>query len=242
MYREHSTFPEEHLMNSLRPFDPASWSGPAAPYDTLRPFALVFITGLLAWVPWFGIDRRVRLLFAWFLFVSVIVLVIPLKFGDFSIWKSLFGRLPGFSVIRDPGRIIPLYELAVVAVVALFISPLSSRSLLRKGITALVFLLLVVQWNPEVFDFGRPRGVYDQWVEAPIEIDRIVQVLLHQRRVTGIHVAVVSHVGALQRGCNVHFTESLDPDIEWLQRVEPDWLGSRQSTGARLRGGCPAMD
>ena len=171
-YREHSTFPEEHLMNSLRPFDPAAWGGPAAPYDTLRPFVLVFIVGLLAWLPSFQIDRRVRLLFAWFLLVSIIVLVIPLKFGDFSIWKSLFGRLPGFSVIRDPGRIIPLYELAVVALVALFISRHPSTSLRRKATTALVLILLVVEWNPEVFDFGRPRSLYAHWVEGPIDIDR----------------------------------------------------------------------
>jgi hypothetical protein len=170
-YREHSTFPDEHLMNSLRPFDPFSWSGPAAPYDSLRSFMLVFATVILAWVPGLEVDKRARLFGAWFLLVSILVLAIPLKFDGFSIWKAVFAPIPGFSVIRDSGRIIPLYELSVVLLAAFFLAQLHARSFFRKAIIFFVLVLLAADWNPEVFDFGRSRTVYAQWLKAPIDID-----------------------------------------------------------------------
>jgi hypothetical protein len=170
-YAEHSSFPDEHLMNSLRPFNPGFWSGPAAPYDSLRTFTLVFVVTILAWIPRSQVDRRARLFAAWFAVVCLIVLVIPLRFDGFSIWKRVFAPLPGFAVIRDPGRIISLYELAAVLLTGLFLTHLPAKSLVRYTVIFLLFLFLATDWNPEVFDFGRPRTVYARWVEARIEID-----------------------------------------------------------------------
>jgi hypothetical protein len=127
---------------------------------------------ILAWIPRLHIDRRSRLFCTWFLLVSILVLLIPLRFDGFSSWKTVFAPLPGLSVIRDPGRIIPLYGLAVVLLAAVFLAQLPPRSISRNCIIALAVVLLVSDWNPEVFDFGRSRGVYARWVKAPIEIDR----------------------------------------------------------------------
>jgi hypothetical protein len=176
-YREIQAFPEEQLMNSLALRDPSRWQGPLdfvrdlGPYDTLRSFKLVFLVGILAWVPWFQVSRKSRLYCLWFLFLSFVVLVIPLRFNDFSIWKTFVAPVPGFSVIRDPKRIIYLYELAVVLVTALFLIRLPRNSLFRVSIALLMLYLLVTEWNRTVFDFARPMSVYRRWVEAPIDID-----------------------------------------------------------------------
>src|SRR6185436_651439 len=95
---------------------------------------------------------------------------VPLRLGDFSFWKSLIAPFPGFSVIRDPKRIIPLFDLAVVLLTGVFLTRLSRRSLLRQGIALLLFLLLVTEWNPEGFGYGRRNDDYARWVDAPIKI------------------------------------------------------------------------
>jgi hypothetical protein len=38
----------------------------------------------------------------WLAAVSAIVLLFPLKFGELSLWTEVFGRMPGFDVIREP--------------------------------------------------------------------------------------------------------------------------------------------
>jgi len=38
-------------------------------------------------------------------------------------------------------------------------------------ITALVLVLIVTSWNRETFAFERPTALFDQWVQAPIDID-----------------------------------------------------------------------
>jgi hypothetical protein len=106
----------------------------------------------------------------WFLLVSIFVLVAPLDFDGFSIWRTL-GRLPGFSVIRDPSRIIYVYELVVALAAGLFLTRLPARSILRTMTTALAAVLIVAHWNRERFDFLRPVASYDRWVDAPIDVD-----------------------------------------------------------------------
>ena len=180
-YLEHQAFPDDQLMTSLVARDPSRWQGPLdfvralGTYASLRSFKLVFLVGILVWMPWFAVNRRSRLYCLWFLFLSCIVLVVPLRFNDFSIWKTLIAPLPGFSVIRDPKRIIEVYELAVVFLTALFLTQLPRKSLLRISIALLLLFLLVTEWNPEVFGFDRPTIVYDRWVEAPIDIDASCQ-------------------------------------------------------------------
>jgi hypothetical protein len=171
-YREHHLFPEDQLINSLMAVDlwRQGWRGLVA-YDTLRPFALAFVVAILAWVPRFEVEKKNRLYCLCFVFVSLIVLAIPLRFNEFSIWKMFFAPLPGLSTIRDPKRIIEPYELAAALLAALFLGRLPIRSPLRVSIVVLVLLLLVADWNRTVLDFDRPTSVYARWVEAPIDID-----------------------------------------------------------------------
>ena len=176
-YREHRAFPEDHLVNQLLRRDPFHWSSPLdvirdlKGYHTVRSVTLAVVLGVLAWIPWFTVDRKARIYGLWFLAISFAVLLIPLRFQEFSVWRVFFEWLPGFDVIRDPKRIIYLYELAVVLVTAVFLTRLPARSVLRVVTTLLVLVLLVTARNPYVFRYDRPNAVYDRWVAAPIDID-----------------------------------------------------------------------
>ena len=174
---EHPTFPEEMLTRSLTAFDASNVHHPSdalrsvVAYDSARSFTLVLLVGILSVVPWFRVDRTSRICAFWFLFVSAVVLLVPLRFGDFSVWKTFFRWMPGSWVIRDPRRIIEVYELAAVIMAGLLLSRLSKPSLFRHVISACVLLLLVTGWKADVFTYGRPNSVYQEWVEAPIQID-----------------------------------------------------------------------
>ena len=176
-YREHRAFPEDQLLTSLAVRNPSHWRSPLdfvrdlGAYATRRSFALVFLVGTLAWIPRFRVERRVRIYCLWFLVISLVVLLIPLRFPEFSVWRVFFQRLPGFGVIRDPKRIIHLYELAAVLVVALFLARLPARSAGRISVTLLVLVLLAADRNRETFSYQRPIEVYERWVAAPINID-----------------------------------------------------------------------
>jgi hypothetical protein len=176
-YREHRAFRADQLLNSLVHRDPFPWTRPfdlvrnLGGYETFRTFELVFALGLLALVPWFGVERRVRWYCVWGLFVSSIVLLVPVTFGEFSIWKMVFAPLPGFSVIRDPKRIAYLYELAAVIAVGMLVARLPARGALRIGSGLLVLAMLIMERNPTVFEYVRPNATYDRWVAAPIAIN-----------------------------------------------------------------------
>lgn len=139
-YREHRTFPEDQLSSALVTRDPAVWQDPRdfikslGGYESFRSFTLVFLVGSVAWVPWLRVNRPTRMCSLWFLVLSFIVLLVPLRFNESSIWRTLFEPLPGFSVIRDPKRIIALYELTVVLLVGLFLTQLPARSAFRIAI------------------------------------------------------------------------------------------------------------
>jgi hypothetical protein len=177
-YTEHRGFPEEHLWNALAHRDPARVSNPLAfakdlsAYDTARAFVLVFTVAILAWCPWFPIRTSTRLYSLGFLLVSVLVLLMPVRFNDFSIWRTLLEPLPGFGVIRDPKRIIHLYELSTVIAIGALLTTVPRPSLFRLLIGVVTFALLVIAPNRQVFEYARPIDVYDRWVAAPIEIDR----------------------------------------------------------------------
>jgi hypothetical protein len=165
-------------MNLLTRRDPSRWRGildvvgDLNAYTSVRPFILIGVLGAAAWLPWLRIERRIRLYWLWFFFISSIVLLVPLRFDDLSLWKTLFRPLPGFAAIRDPKRIIHLYELAVVLVTALFLAQLPRQSAFRTAATSLVLLLTLADWNRQTFGFGRPVAVYERWVAAPIDVDR----------------------------------------------------------------------
>jgi hypothetical protein len=180
-YREHPSFPEQDLLSSLVVRDPSRWTGPFAavrdlgPYNTLRSFKLVALLAAVAWVPWFNVDRRIRLYCLWAVVVSLVVLMIPLRVHDFSIWLMFFRHLPGFGVIRDPTRIIYLYELAVVLAAGLFLMTFRRNSMWRTCVCLLLLFFIVTEHNSDVLDYERPVAVYRRWVAAPIDIARECQ-------------------------------------------------------------------
>jgi hypothetical protein len=159
-YRERHEFPEAEILNQL--------SKSLHAHDTMRPFLLLIIL-ILAWLPNFKIDRKVRLASVWFLLVSAIVFLVPLRFGDFSLWRLVFEPLPGFAAVRDPKRIIYLYELMVVLAAAALM--MRSPARFRAVVVVIALMLIATHWNRETFRFERPTAIYDAWVAAPIDID-----------------------------------------------------------------------
>jgi hypothetical protein len=176
-YREHPRFPEQDLLNQIRVRVSSRWSGPIAAlrdlgvYDTFRSFKLAFTIGLLAWLPWFKVDRRTRGYALWAMAVTALVFVIPLRVDGFSIWLAFVRKVPGFSVIRDPTRIIFLYELAFILALGLLLTRFRHRRDYRIGVGALLLLFMMTDWRADVLGFDRPLQIYQRWVESPIDID-----------------------------------------------------------------------
>jgi hypothetical protein len=177
-FLEHGAFPEDELLKSLSPVGPLSWSRPGEAiqalrgYNSMRPFVLALALTCLAWVPWLGVERRLRRYWLWMLAVSAIVLLIPFRFGDASVWRMLIEPLPGFGVIRDPLRIIYVYELALVVAITLLLAPLPGKAAYRRAAMGLIVLLLATTWNRDVFWYSRPVETFERWVAAPIAVDR----------------------------------------------------------------------
>jgi hypothetical protein len=178
-YREHHGFPEQQLMESLTALDLSAWRGdvlaPLRVYDSLRSFTLLLTVGVLVWLPWLGVERSIRRYVLWMWVVAAIVLAIPLHYHGLSLWKVMFAPLPGLSIIRDPKRVIYLYELAVVLVLGWLVARLPPKSVPRIAVSVIVLTLIGAQWNRQVFPFERPRRDYYRWVEAPIGIEGTCQ-------------------------------------------------------------------
>src|SRR5262249_1066303 len=107
----------------------------------------------------------------WFVLVTLVVLAIPVRIGDFAVWKYASEALPGFAAIRDPRRIQYPFELAAVLAIALFVGQLPRASRIRHAALASVLVGIVVKWNADRFDYERTRASFRQFVEAPIAID-----------------------------------------------------------------------
>jgi hypothetical protein len=176
-YREHPGFPESQLMDTIIRLHPDQWHGirdmlaEAKAFRSPRSFELAGVMTLLAWVPWFRVTRRARLYAVWFLVLSIVIFIIPVRTSHFSIWRQLFAHVPGFSVVRDPRKIIYVYELAVVLLVGAVLAALPRNTAFRLGISVLMCGLLATDWNPSVFRYSRPISAFDRWVAAPITID-----------------------------------------------------------------------
>jgi hypothetical protein len=176
-YLEHRAFPEDHLLQQLLVLDPSTWSTPLdvlrslKGYDTLRSFTLALILVVLAWIPRVGAGSKARIYWLWFLGISFLVLLIPLRFPEFSVWRAFVEPLPGFAVIRDPKRVVYLYELATALVTAVFLANLPAKSLSRAAVTLLVVGLIVTERPPDGFRFRRSIAAYERWVAAPIATD-----------------------------------------------------------------------
>jgi hypothetical protein len=140
-------------------------------YDSVRPFYFAFLIGGLACLPWVRLERTFRVYCGAFVLLSLIVLVVPVRFNTFSVWTAFFLPFPGFSDIRDPKRIIHVYELFLVLLAALLMMRFPHRSRFRFLASMVVIALLVSDWNREVFVFRRPSADYRRWVEPAIDID-----------------------------------------------------------------------
>ncbi len=183
-YQEHRGFPQEQLTAALIPqdfarlgYEPFAAVRDFVVYYSARTFKLVFLLGMLVWVPWFRVPMRIRFCALWFLLISTIVVLSAIRFEEFpggrnySVWKWLFLPLPGSTAIRDPKRIIYAYELAAVLVTGLFLAQLPRRSVLRVSAGIVVLALLVTEPNREVFSYERSANEFTRWVDAPIDID-----------------------------------------------------------------------
>jgi uncharacterized membrane protein len=171
---QHAGFADDQVM--LTSHDVSRWPAlnfvrALGVYDSLRPFYFAFLMGGLACLPWVRLDRKTRVYCGCFLLLSLIVLVVPVRFGTFSVWRTFFVPFPGFSAIRDPKRIIHVYELFLVLLAALLMMRLPPRSRFRFLASTILIVLLVTDWNREVFVFGRSTAEYRRWVEASIDID-----------------------------------------------------------------------
>jgi hypothetical protein len=100
--------------------------------------------------------------------VSAAVLVLPMRLGGVSPWM-LLAWLPGFGAIRDPRRIVYLYELAAVVAIA-FVVARSPRPL-RWLVTALALVAIGIAPPRSVLAFKRPVADFDRWVATPISVD-----------------------------------------------------------------------
>lgn len=176
-YYEHPAFPADQLASALIDRHPARWQSlndvlrDLNPFDSRRAFVLSLAVGVLAWLPSSRVDRRRALFGVWLVSISILVLVIPVRLGPISLWTTLFAPVPGLSLIRDPTRIVYVYELVVVCAVALFLARLPRASFVRLAVMALISALIFVDWNPTRFDFQRDNAIFDNWVKAPINID-----------------------------------------------------------------------
>jgi hypothetical protein len=160
-FQEHPAFPRDEVWKGLVDRDP---------YPSWRPFGLSAALAVLSRIPVLAVDRKAKLYALWLAAVSAIVLLMPLRFGEFSLWTSVFGRLPGFQVIRDPKRIIYVYELGVAIAGALLLA--RSRSVTyRSAAVAVMVMVSVATWNRERFDYERPNAPFDRWVVAPVAIE-----------------------------------------------------------------------
>jgi hypothetical protein len=201
-YRAHPRFPEDQLLSQLVVVDSGTWRSTADAvsnllhYVSVRTFGFALLVAGLAWVPYFGIPREDRKYGLWFLLVSLLVLAIPMRWHNFSVWRAFLEPLPGFGAIRDPKRIAYLYELGAVFVAALFVMRLPKTSALRAIVPVLLLLFLAGDWNRERFDFNRPRASFERWVTAPIAADPSCRSFFIKGASAG-YMARASHMWAL---------------------------------------------
>ena len=173
-YREHPRFPEQDLLSQIRVRTWHRWSSPLqdlSSYDTVRSFILVAIVAILVCLPWVNLDRKTRWYVCWGFVVSALVFLMPLQLRGFAIWLSFFRHVPGFSVIRDPTRVIFQYELAFIVAAALLLTRLRLQPAYRVCVCLLILFFMITDHRADVLGYERPVSVFHRWVESPIDID-----------------------------------------------------------------------
>lgn len=176
-FLERGSFPADQLLGSMKALTHDSWRDPGAwftsnrPYPTLRSFGLVLVLAAVTWTMPLDAAPRWRRHARWFLAVSVIVLLIPYRFGDLTLWRAVFAPWPGLGAIRDPKRIIEPFELAIAVFAAAFLAQQRARPLGRGLIVAAMVALAAADWNDATFRYARDPAVFDRDVQAPIAVD-----------------------------------------------------------------------
>ena len=160
-FRAHPGFPDSEVWRALSDDNR---------YLSWRSFVFVAVLAALTWTPWFRASRTPRLYAACLVAGSIAVWLVPVRFGDYALWMDVIRRFPGFGAIRDPGRIVYVYELAVAIAAAAILRHVPDR-VYRAAIATAAVVLVCATPNRERFDYGRPIALYDRWVGAPIEID-----------------------------------------------------------------------
>lgn len=172
-YRELHGFPPNELILRMHgPLQsPADLLQCVRIYDTWRPFALVLFLATVMWIPVLRIAGLARVWVLWFLVSSLFVLIVPFQLGTFSIWRTWLVPIPGITAVRDPRRIIYLYDMAIVLGAGFVMAHARQSLLARRVMTGALVVLIAVTWNRETFFFKRPTAIYDTWVAAPIDVD-----------------------------------------------------------------------
>ena len=198
-YREHSAYPPEQVLSVLSSY--------RHPYYTWRPFILVALVAALT----------LRRYAAWFVLVSAIVLLIPIRFDSFSLWTNLFEHLPGFAPIRHPMRVIYIYELAVILVTAALMIRASPK--IRAAIVMIAVVLMATDWNRATFFYGRPIAMYARWVSAPIAIDPRCKSFFFEVPEPPTHISATQSISAMFIALN-HGPPTLNGYSAW---APPGW-------------------
>jgi hypothetical protein len=133
-FREHPGFDHRQVFDQLVPFG-------TSPYLDLRPFLLAAALAGLTWIPWFRVDATTRRRATWLAIASAIVLMLPMRVADASLWTVLF-HLPGVSAVRDPTRLVYFYQLALSLGIGVLLVRLAPNSWLRWATIALVAALV----------------------------------------------------------------------------------------------------
>jgi hypothetical protein len=154
---------------------------------------------MIVWLPWSRLGTGARHYALWIMIVSGVVLLIPLRINTFSIWKTFFAPFPGLSAIRDPKRIIPLYELAVILVSVYALTRMRPGSPPRIAATLLAALLILTEANTTQLAYGRDPRTFDRWVHEPVAIDASCR-SFYIRGASDEYMARSSHMSMLYSG------------------------------------------
>jgi hypothetical protein len=201
-YIEHPRFPEQDLLNQIRV---RAWPGwirafqDLNAYDTARSFKIVAVAAIVVCIPRLGMDRRTRGYVWWAAAVSAVVFLMPVRVDGLSIWLSFLQYLPGFSVIRDPTRIIFVYELAFILAAAMSLARFRQQLGLRAGICLLFVYFLITDHRVDRLVYERPLSVYHQWVEAAIDVDPACE-SFYVKRASAQYMSRSPNTGALYGG------------------------------------------
>ncbi len=174
-YLQHQRFPDEVLFESLDPIAPATWiSLPALLLDLnayRSPVSVLLAVAAVILLRHEDAEKSAART-GWFLVgLTALVLILPISAGHFSFWKVTLGWMPGFTAIRDPKRIIYIYELAMAIGLACCLVRLPPRSVPRLGILLTTVVLLGLFWNRDVLQYRRPIERFQKFVQSPIAID-----------------------------------------------------------------------